>query len=184
MNMTVTRNGYRYAGESVEIPQSITEAQFRAIEQILGEPPARFKEWAEKFHFEPTDPRRAAVLLRYLRDENISHSIERLETWAPEAPSEDTHPRDTTCLMLAPFDQPPSVAELVALAAHRLLSSEHLDEAVHDAADEHAANLNSEGLDVQIEYLVSRLGASDAQAKIEGADRGDRVALVSDQEGR
>jgi hypothetical protein len=99
MNMTVTRNGYRYAGESVEIPQSITEAQFRAIEQILGEPPARFKEWAEEFHFEPTDPRRAAALLRYLRDQNISHSIERLEMWAPEAPSEGADRGDHAALV-------------------------------------------------------------------------------------
>jgi hypothetical protein len=182
MNRTaVTNAGYRYAGESIEIPQSITEAQFRTIEQILGEPPARFKDWAEKFYFEPTNPRRATALRKYLRDQNIAHSLERTETWTPQSQGDDTQ---NTCGMFAAGGEPPSVAELVALAAHRLLSSEHLDEAVHDAADEHAANLNSEGLDVQIEYLVSRLGAREAQAKIEGADRGGHVALVSDREGR
>ena len=182
--MTVTRNGYRYAGESVEIRQSVTERQFRAIERILGVPPSRFKGWAEKFYFDPPDPRRAAALLRYLRDQNISHSIERLDTWTPQAASKETHAREATCVRLAPFDQPPSVAELVALAAHLLLSSEDLDDAVHDAADEHAATLNSEGLDGQIEYLVARLGAKDAQAAIEAAGRGHGTPPLPDGEGR
>lgn len=82
------------------------------------------------------------------------------------------------------YDQPPSVAELVALAAHLLLSSEDLDDAVHDAADEHAATLNSEGLDGQIEYLVARLGAKDAQAAIEAAGRGEGTLPVPYGEGR
>lgn len=184
MNRTGTRNGYRYDGEDVEILQSITEIQLRAIEQILGEPPARFKEQTEKLYFEPTDPRRATALLTYLREQNISHSIERQETWTPHAQGEDTQSREATSISLAPFDQPPSRAELVALAAHLLLSSEDLDDAVHDAADEHAATLNTEGLDGQIEYLVARLGAKDAQAAIEAAGRGDRTPPACDGEGR
>jgi hypothetical protein len=179
--MTVTKNGYRYAGESVEIPQSVTEAQFRTIEQILGEPPARFKDWAEKFYFEPTNPRRATTLRKYLRNHNIAHSLERTETWTPQNQGDDTK---NTCGMFAAGGEPPSVAELVALAAHLLLSSEDLDDAVHDAADEHAATLNSEGLDVQIDYLVARLGANDAQAAIEAAGRGHRAPSASDAEGR
>lgn len=167
------RSGYRYNGENVEIPQAITEAQFRAIGQILGEPPARFKEWAQKFCFEPTDPRRATALLRYLRDHDITHSVERLETWTPQPQGNETQ---TTCGMFAAGGEPPSVSELVALAAHLLLNGEQLDDAIHDAADEHAATLNSEGLDVQIEYLVARLGASDAQAAIEAAGRGHGAA--------
>jgi hypothetical protein len=182
--MTTTRNGYRYAGESVQIEQSITEAQLRAIEQILGERPSRFKEPVQKLYFEPTDPRRAVALLEYLRDQNISHSIERLETWTPPAASEQARPREATCVGLAPFEQPPSVAELVALAAHLQLSSEDLDDAVHDAAGEHAAALNSEGLDGQIEYLVARLGPTDAQAAIEAASRGDRTPPLPDGDGR
>ena len=182
--MTVTRNDYRYAGESVEIHQSITEAQLRAVEHVLGEPPARFKERAEKLYFEPTDPRRATALLTYLQEQNIAHSIERLETWTPQADGKDRQPREATSISLAPFDQPPSRAELVALAAHLLLSSEDLDDAVHDAAEEHAATLNSEGLDTQIEYLVARLGTTDAQAAIEAAGRGDRTAPASDRQGR
>jgi hypothetical protein len=177
MNRTaVTNAGYRYAGESIEIPQSITEAQFRTIEQILGEPPARFKDWAEKFYFEPTNPRRATTLRKYLRDQNIAHSLERTETGTPQNQGDDTQ---NTCGMFAAGGEPPSVAELVALAAHLLLSSEDLDDAVHDAADEHAATLNSEGLDVQIDYLVARLGASDTQAAVEVAGRGDRTPPVS-----
>jgi hypothetical protein len=66
-------------------------------------------------------------------------------------------------------DQRPSVAELVRLAAGRRLTSEHLDDAVRDAADESAAQMNSEGLDVQIEYLVRRLGPLGARDAIERA---------------
>ena len=177
MNRTAATNvGYRYAGESIEVPQSITEAQFRTIEQILGEPPARFKGWAEKFYFEPTDPRRATALRKYLRDQNIAHSLERTETWTAQTQGDDTK---TACGMFAAGGEPPSVAELVALSAHLLLSSEDLDDAVHDAADEHAATINSEGLDVQIDYLVARLGASDTQAAIEAAGRGGGTPPVS-----
>jgi hypothetical protein len=175
-----TRNGYRYAGESVEIEQSITQTQLRAVEQILGEPPARRQERAEKLYFEPTDPRRAAALLEYLRDQNVRHSIERMETWTPQTQGNETQ---TTCGMFPVGGEPPSVAELVALAAQLLLSCEDLDDAVHDATDEHAATLNSEGLDAQIEYLVSRLGAKDDQAAIEAIGRGERTPLPSDPEG-
>ena len=83
MPTAIVRNGYRYDGESVEIDQPITEQQFRAIERILGEPPARFKGWAERFCFDPPDPGRAAALLKYLGEQNLSHSLERLETWTP-----------------------------------------------------------------------------------------------------
>jgi len=76
------------------------------------------------------------------------------------------------------------VAELVALATHLLLSSEDLDDAIHDAADEHAGNINSEGLDVQIEYLVSQLGASETQARIERAGRRERAVAECLPEGR
>jgi hypothetical protein len=82
------------------------------------------------------------------------------------------------------YDQSPSIAELVALAARMLLSSEDLDDAVHDAADEHAATINSEGLDGQIEYLVARLGAKDAQAAIEAAGHGEDTPSLLDGEGR
>jgi hypothetical protein len=70
----------------------------------------------------------------------------------------------------------PSVGELVRLAAGRRLSSDHLDDAVHDAADERAAQINSEGLDAQIEYLVRRLGPAGARDAIEHAARGGELA--------
>lgn len=170
MTRAVVRSGYRYAGESVEISQPITEAQFRAVERILGEPPARFKSYAEAFHFQPTDPRRTSGLLGYLRRQGISHSIELLGTWAAG--------QDTAADPAPPAAEPvdrraPSVSELVALAARGRLSSEDLDEDVHDAASEDAANVNSEGLDGQIAYLVQRLGARETQARVERTGRRD-----------
>lgn len=74
--------GYRYAGETIEITQAITEEQFRHIEDILCHQPARFKEWAERFVFEPATGRLAGQLRNYLREQQIAHSTERLETYA------------------------------------------------------------------------------------------------------
>jgi hypothetical protein len=65
-------------------------------------------------------------------------------------------------------NQPPSVAELVRLAVRRRLTSIDLDEAVEDAAANTAGQVNSEGLDGQIEYLVQQLGSTAAQGIIEG----------------
>ncbi len=66
-------------------------------------------------------------------------------------------------------NQPLSVAELVRLAVGRRLMSTDLDEAVEDAAANTAGQVNSEGLDGQIEYLVGQLGSAAAQGIIEGA---------------
>jgi hypothetical protein len=66
-------------------------------------------------------------------------------------------------------NQPPSVAELVRLAVGRRLTSTDLDEAVEDAAANSAGQVNSEGLDGQIEYLVRQLGSTAALRIIEGA---------------
>jgi hypothetical protein len=68
-------------------------------------------------------------------------------------------------------NQPLSVAELVRLAAGRRLTSIDLDEAVEDAAANTAGQVNSEGLDGQVEYLVRHLGSTAAQGIIEGAAR-------------
>jgi len=159
MPTAILRNGYRYDGESVEISQPITEQQFRAIERILGEPPQRFKSYAQAFHFQPGDPRRASALLEYLAAQRIPHSTELCQTWAAE--------HDTA----APAGADASVSELVALAAQRRLSNEDLDEDVHDAASENAANINNDGLDGQIAYLVCRLGPGQTRARIERAGR-------------
>jgi hypothetical protein len=74
--------GYRYTRETVEITQKITEAQFRAIEQILGWQPQRFKDWAEFFTFEPATPGVARRLRRYLSEQPIAHTSELLQTFA------------------------------------------------------------------------------------------------------
>ncbi len=76
--------GYEYAGETIEVTQTITEVQFRHVEAILSREPSRSKAWAERFVFEPFGPREAERLRSYLRDESIAHTTERLETWGPQ----------------------------------------------------------------------------------------------------
>ncbi len=87
MGDTLTVNpGYRQTGESIEISQKLTEAQFRRIEEILCRQPQRFKEWAEEFHFDPGSPGLGDQLREYLREQRIAHSVERRETFAPDDP--------------------------------------------------------------------------------------------------
>jgi hypothetical protein len=76
--------GYRYDGETVEIPQKLTEKQFRKIENILCRRPQRFKSWATAFYFDPATPELAEQLRAYLREQRIAHSTERRETFALE----------------------------------------------------------------------------------------------------
>jgi hypothetical protein len=71
--------GYRYAGETIEITQPLGEAQFRAIEAILGEPPQRFKEWAQHFVFTLSTPGIGRRLRGYLRRQRIAHTTELLQ---------------------------------------------------------------------------------------------------------
>lgn len=77
----------------------------------------------------------------------------------------------TTTPIHAPHgkEHPPSIRELLALATHNRLSGEDLDEAVYDAACAQAAAVNNKGLDAQVEYLVRRFGAREAQRRIERA---------------
>jgi hypothetical protein len=76
-----TVRGYNDAGHTVEITQKITETQFRAIERILGRPPERFKDWAEKFAFDPPTNAHGARLRSYLRSHGIAHDYEKRFTW-------------------------------------------------------------------------------------------------------
>jgi hypothetical protein len=165
---TTIRDGYSYEKELVNVGQAITESQFRSIECILGEPPQRFKTYADAFFFQPADERHANALLEYLADQRITHSVEFHQAWTAEHDNTGndgpSSPQDD-----AVGEENPSVSELVALAAQRGLSGEELDDDVHDAASENAANVNSQGLDGQIEYLVLRLGANKTRARIEHA---------------
>jgi hypothetical protein len=78
-----TKDGYQHDGHTVEITQAITEEQFRRIEEILGHPPARFKDWAETYHFSAPDTATAERLCEYLRGQKVRHAIERRETHTP-----------------------------------------------------------------------------------------------------
>lgn len=77
----VTVLGYNDAGHALEITQQITEPQFRAIERILGRPPERFKDWAEKFVFDPPTSGHGARVRSYLRSNGIAHGYEQRFAW-------------------------------------------------------------------------------------------------------
>lgn len=162
MPTTGVRNpGYRYAGETIDVDQALSETQFRMIERILGEPPQRFKSWCDSFCFQPTDHRRAEALLAYLQQQRLRHYAEVRESWSP--PNQDAEKPSGT-------DTDPEAAgvnELVVLATRRRVSPEQLDDQVHDAASEQAAEINNDGLDAQIEYLLARLGAKEVRRRIE-----------------
>jgi hypothetical protein len=83
MSDTFTVNpGYRYAGETIEITQAITEEQYRRIEDILCRAPEHFKAWSEHYVFEPATGGLAEQLRGYLREQQIAHTTERLESYA------------------------------------------------------------------------------------------------------
>jgi hypothetical protein len=73
--------GYNDAGHTVEITQTLTETQFREIEGILGRPPERFKEWAERFVFDPPTNAHGSRLRSYLRNHRIAHGYEKRFAW-------------------------------------------------------------------------------------------------------
>jgi len=79
--------GYNDAGHTVEIKQTLTEAQFRDIERILGLPPQRFKEWAEMFVFDPPTNAHGSRLRSYLRNHRIAHGYEKRFAWVPPSPA-------------------------------------------------------------------------------------------------
>ena len=83
MTHTFTVNpGYRHSGETVEIPQKLTEEQFREIEDILCRHPERFEESSTSYIFEPGTPGLGDQLRAYLREQRLAHSVERRETFA------------------------------------------------------------------------------------------------------
>lgn len=96
---------YKYAGESVEIEGPLTETQFRAIEAILGKPESRFKEWAERFYFEPPHPGRTEALLGYLRDQRLWHCVERADSWSPDPATAGTRGADAGGAQREPDEQ-------------------------------------------------------------------------------
>ncbi len=80
-----TRVGYNDAGQTIEITQKLTEAQFREIERILDRTPERFKGWPERFVFDPPTNAHGGRLRGYLRDNRIAHNYEKRHTWQPAA---------------------------------------------------------------------------------------------------
>lgn len=56
-----------------------------------------------------------------------------------------------------------NLEELIKLAERLELQSEDLNEVVHDLASSEAANVNNEGLDLQLQFIVRQVGANETQ---------------------
>jgi hypothetical protein len=81
------RTGYNDAGQTIEITQQLTEAQFREIERLLDRPRERFKGWPDRFVFDPPTPAHGSRLRGYLRSQRITHGYEKRYTWLQAAPA-------------------------------------------------------------------------------------------------
>jgi hypothetical protein len=64
---------------------------------------------------------------------------------------------------------PSAVAELVALAHELEVKELELDERVHDVASRAGSDVNNEGLEGQIAFLIQRLGAEETRRIVEQA---------------
>ena len=62
---------------------------------------------------------------------------------------------------------PPWLKRLVNKADSAGLQPEDLDEMVHDLVSGIAADINNEGVDGQIKYLVKEMGAQDTERQID-----------------
>jgi hypothetical protein len=162
MGRSLTDNdGYKDAGQTVEIAQQLTERQFREIERILDRPPARFKAWSDRFAFNPPTNEHSSRLRSYLIAQGICHWVEQRTIWTPAGER------------LSPSWPPPPLPpnRLVELANARHLTALDLEDLVQELASEYAGEINEEGLPSQVAYIEKRLGSEATERRIE--DLGD-----------
>jgi hypothetical protein len=56
--------------------------------------------------------------------------------------------------------------DLLALARQHGISSDDLDEIVHEVVSEQATQINNDGLEVQLSYLIDAIGPAQARAML------------------
>lgn|GEM_PF-6112803 len=106
-------------------------------------------------HVEPQTAAEAQAVREYLREQEIPHSSELSMSWTP---SEETAAKKR------------ELDDLLALARQRGIYDGELDEAVHDAVSRLASQINNEGTEAQIRYLLGETGVEDVRRTIEQAD--------------
>jgi hypothetical protein len=148
-------HGYSYDGESIEVARPLSAEQHAACYQALGAPCPEHNPDRHNYDFEPAGLREAQELRAYLRSQQIEHSSELRLSFTPS----ETEARRAR-----------NLAELVALAKRRGLSEGTLDEAIHDAEAPSASQINNEGIEEQIRYLLSVNDAETVRELIEEAD--------------
>jgi hypothetical protein len=133
--------GYRYAGESIELDDALTDEQYTACADALGWQDGRRQQPPDAAgrRIEPQTLREAHALRAHLRQHDIPHTYELALTWTPE---DREHPATQ------------AVADLLALARRLGLPEGALDEALYDAEAPSASQINNEGLEAQLRWLL------------------------------
>ena len=78
--------------EVIETFGALSEAQFRHIGQLLGEPLGRFKAGSTHFVFGQMTAGTAGAVCAYLRDQAVTHGRETTTRWSPLTGSADQPP--------------------------------------------------------------------------------------------
>jgi hypothetical protein len=76
-------SGYESATICVEVVEHMAEEDFRVVEEVLGEPLGRYKDWATRYVFSPDTHVKLDRLTRHLRFRGLEHVIEVELTWRP-----------------------------------------------------------------------------------------------------
>lgn len=68
--------------------------------------------------------------------------------------------------------------DLLAFARHHGISSDDLDEIVHELVSEQATQINNGGLEAQLSYLLDAIGPAQARTTLhaDSGDHGDQTA--------
>jgi hypothetical protein len=147
---------YEYGGESIEVDGALTSSQYVACLAAIGsaDDPSAHDPDQQGYEFEPDTARTSSALRGYLRANGISHSSELRLSWALE-PEQARRVQQLT--------------ELLALARHLGLPEGSLDDAIYDAEAPSASQINNEGVEGQIRWLLGVNDAATVRRLIEAA---------------
>jgi hypothetical protein len=147
---------YQYAGESVDVDERLSAEQHRACIEAMGCAAGgpTFSPERPFYEFEPETVDAAAALRAHLREHGISHSGEVRLSWTPSPER---------------AGRAQALAELVALARRLEVEAGGLDEAIYDAEAPRASQINNEGTEAQIRWLLGVNDTATVRRLIEDA---------------
>jgi hypothetical protein len=138
---------YRYDGESIEVDRPLNAAQYVSCFAALGwgsDHPA-YDASKASYELAPDSPSEANALRAHLREQAIPHSTEVRHSWAPNE-REARKARE--------------LVDLLRLAERLQLKEGALDEALYDGEAPCASQINNQGAEAQLRWL---LGVNDTE---------------------